>query len=354
MFVGWRDLRFARGRFLLLGAVVALITLLVGFLTGLTAGLADQNIAAVTALSADRIAFSLPKDGSAPTYAASEVTQADVDAWSEQPGVSAVQPLGIVVSRIEADGFQQSVTAFGGTGYDGQTPAAGQALLSETIAEDIRVDVGGAVELAGVPFTVQAVVPDSWYSHMPVVYLDLDGWRSVAKASGNPDAFATVLLVSGDDIDADSADAVTGMHSTSVLGSLLLLPAFRSEIGSLVLITAMLFGISALVVGAFFTVWSMQRQPDVAVLKALGASTKTVVLDALGQAALVLVVGVGVGIGVVALLGLAVGGALPFVLNWLTTVVPAVLLIVLGLAGAGFALRPVTKVDPLTALGGNR
>jgi ABC-type sugar transport system ATPase subunit len=51
---------------------------------------------------------------------------------------------------------------------------------------------------------------------------------------------------------------------------------------------AMLFGISALVVGAFFTVWSIQRRPDVAVLKALGASGRMLVVDALGQAAIVL------------------------------------------------------------------
>jgi hypothetical protein len=35
-----------------------------------------------------------------------------------------------------------------------------------------------------------------------------------------------------------------------------------------------LFAISALVIGAFFTVWTIQRGGDVAVLKALGASTQ--------------------------------------------------------------------------------
>ena len=47
MFVALRDLRFARGRFLLIGSVVGLITVLVGFLSGLTGGLAIQNISAV-------------------------------------------------------------------------------------------------------------------------------------------------------------------------------------------------------------------------------------------------------------------------------------------------------------------
>ena len=41
---------------------------------------------------------------------------------------------------------------------------------------------------------------------------------------------------------------------------------FKSEVGSLGLMIAMLFGVSALVVGAFFTVWTMQRSGDVAVL----------------------------------------------------------------------------------------
>ena len=42
MYVAWRDLRFARGRFMLIGSVVALITLLVGFLAGLTGGKAAK------------------------------------------------------------------------------------------------------------------------------------------------------------------------------------------------------------------------------------------------------------------------------------------------------------------------
>jgi len=108
------------------------------------------------------------------------------------------------------------------------------------------------------------------------------------------------------------------------------------------------------VVGAFFTVWTMQRHADVAVLKALGASDRMLLIDALGQAAVLLFLGVGTGIGVTALLGAAAGSVLPFVLSPLTTLVPAAAMIALGLAGAAFALRGVTSTDPLTALGSNR
>ena len=120
------------------------------------------------------------------------------------------------------------------------------------------------------------------------------------------------------------------------------------------MIVAMLFGISALVIGAFFTVWTMQRKGDIAVLKALGASTRSLVRDALGQALIVLLVGIGVGIGSVAVLGTLAGGALPFLLSPLTTILPGIIMITLGLGGAAFALRSVTSADPLTALGSNR
>ena len=81
MFVALRDLRFARGRFVLIGSVVALITVLVGFLSGLTGGLAIQNVSGVLSLPADRLVFSAPTvtaptDGTtSPSFSESSITE---------------------------------------------------------------------------------------------------------------------------------------------------------------------------------------------------------------------------------------------------------------------------------------
>lgn len=123
---------------------------------------------------------------------------------------------------------------------------------------------------------------------------------------------ATVLAVSGNP-DWASASARTDTIAQSTLGSLTAIGAFKSEVGSLLMVVAMLFGISALVIGAFFTVWTMQRMGDIAVLKALGASTPPLVRDALGQALIVLLLGVG--IGLVSLLGTLACSSLPFLLS---------------------------------------
>ncbi len=116
-----------------------------------------------------------------------------------------------------------------------------------------------------------------------------------------------------------------------------------------------LFAISALVVGAFFAVWTIQRSGDVAVLKALGASTAGLLKDALGQAGILLTGGTLIGTGLAAGLGaLAAGSAVPFLLTPATVLVPAVVMIALGALGAALSIRRITSVDPLTALGSTR
>lgn len=354
MFVAWRDLKVARGRFALIAIVVTLITILVTFLAGLTGGLAQQNISAITSLDADRIVFS--SSGEAPSYADSTVSPEQARAWERRDGVTAVRPLGISTARVATGDASETVALFGGGPGDGavEAPSAGHIALSTDTTEELGVGEGDTVRIGEHPLVVDTVREASWYSHLPVAHVDLGDWQAVASPPGEAAPFATVLAVSGMDIDHDAADREAGTTSRGVLRSVTALDSFTSEIGSLLLMVGMLFGISALVVGAFFTVWSIQRRPDVAVLKALGATNRMLTFDVLGQAAVVLAVGVTTGILVTAVLGALVGAALPFILSPLTTAVPGVVMALLGLAGAGLATRSVTRTDPLIALGSNR
>jgi len=356
MFVALRDLRFARGRFILIGSVVALITILVGFLSGLTGGLATQNISAVLAIPGDRIVFSTPTNGtSTPSYSDSTVTEQQSKMWSAADGVASVEPIGVSQTRAEAGDARTAVAVFGvQPRFDDTAPTQdGSVSLSTPAAADLDVTVGDEIQIAGSTYTVETVAGEGWYSHTPVIEMTLGDWQGYSAATGAPDAYATVLAVTGTP-DWDATDAAATTISETILGSLTALSAFRSEIGSLLLMVGMLFGISGLVIGAFFTVWTMQRKSDIAVLKALGASTRSLIRDALGQALIVLLVGIGVGLALVTGLGALAGKALPFMLSPLTTLLPGAIMIALGLAGAAFALRSVTSADPLSALGSNR
>ncbi len=361
VFVAWRDLKFAKGRFALMGTVIVLITLLVGLLSGLTAGLGRQNTSAITGLPADRIAFQAPRGGDL-SYADSTVTERQWRQWSEAPGVERAEPLGITTTKATAGDRSGGVAAFGvrpgsRLAPDGARIDDRAAVLSATAADDLGVRTGDSFALAGQRLRVAAVSGDAFFSHTPVVWTSLDVWRKAAPpAAGADGPTATVIALSTtSEADVTALDERTGTRTVATDDSLSAIGSYTSENGSLQLMRGFLFAISALVIGAFFTVWTIQRSGDVAVLKALGASTAGLLKDALGQALVLLVGGTALGTGVAAALGaLVAGSAVPFLLTPATVLFPAVVMILLGALGAALSIRRITSVDPLTALGSAR
>lgn len=360
VFVAWRDLKFAKGRFALMGTVIVLITLLVGLLSGLTAGLGQQNISAITSLPADKIAFGTP--GEDPSYSNSTVTEKQWQQWARTPGVSSAEPLGITTTKATAGNKSTGVSAFGVKPSSTLAPDSNKidrhaVVLSTAAADDLGVAAGDTITLSGQKLTVAAVTGDASFSHTPVIWTSLDTWQKSAPPTGDADGpTATVIALnttSGTDLKA--ADQAAGTKTVSKDDSLSAIGSYTSENGSLQLMRGFLYAISALVIGAFFTVWTIQRSGDVAVLKALGASTSNLLKDALGQAVVLLAGGTLIGTGTAAGLGaLVAGSATPFLLTPTTVLVPAAVTIALGALGAGLSIRRITSVDPLTALGSTR
>jgi len=364
MFLAIRDLRFAKGRFALMGSVVALITLLLVMLSGLTAGLGNQSTSALAALPVQQIAFGAPAGGEPKaSFTESEVSTAQLGTWREQPGVQSAQALGISQTRLQSlvdggvPGGTANVAVFGGAAAVPSGVAAavedGTAVVGKSLAKELSLDVGSRVNAGGTDLTVSAVVEDQWYSHTGVVWTTLDTWRNIAHAAPGTATVITATFDAGTSVDVHAANAAAGTVSSDPTGSFQALASYKSENGSLLLMQAFLYGISALVIVAFLTVWTVQRTRDIAVLKALGASSGYVLRDALTQAAIVLLVGAAVG----GLLGFTGGifaaQAAPFLITPLTTLLPIAGIIILGLAGAVLAVKSVTRVDPLLALGGN-
>lgn len=368
MFLALRDIRFAKGRFAMMGGVVALITLLLVMLSGLTAGLAEQSTSAIGKLGAaagspvDTVVFGAP-GSSVPTasYTDSSVTAAQVDTWKHQPGVGSAEPLGITQTRAQgaaAASGTANVAVFGvapGSGLAPSDVSAGTAVVGASVAEALSLRQGDALDIGGVELSVSAVVEDQWYAHTSVVWTALPAWTALAHVSDGGQLATVVAVTHADGAAPDeaAANAAANTVSASRTGSFQALGSFKSENGSLTLMQAFLYGISSLVIVAFLTVWTIQRTRDIAVLKAMGAPGSYILRDAITQAALVLVAGAGAGgiLGVAA--GLLAAQAAPFLLTAGTTLVPVVGIIALGLAGAALAVRRVTTIDPLLALGGN-
>ncbi|RRD34942.1 ABC transporter permease, partial [Leucobacter sp. OH2974_COT-288] len=313
MFLAIRELKFAKGRFSLIVTVVALMTLLVGFLTGLTGGLASQNISALLRTGADQVVLSAPTADKKLSYAESAISADAVAEWQQVAGVE-VTPLSIVNGALEGETAKKSLVLFAGVDPDGAAVAAGsEVVLGEGTAAELGVAIGDSVTLAGTELTVADITRDEYYSHREVAWVSLEAAHEFQQRTRQDAGYTSVLLLRetgqvgavaagvevGDTAAIDSAatnssgaaalsadqvatqlaetQALTATQAEPLLMSLLALESFKSEIGSLGMMIGMLVVIATLVIGVFFLVWSMQRQRDIAVLKALGAKTSWLV-----------------------------------------------------------------------------
>lgn len=359
MFVALRDLKNARGRFVLMSVVIVLITFLVTFLASLTAGLARESTSAITDLPADHLAFSMPASGDDPEFTASRVTSDQWEGWAQVPGVESADPLGLATTRAQSDSTTASVTALGVADGSALVPGggdveAGTVVLTPGAADALGAQVGDTVSLGGSELTVAATVAaDQSFSHTPVVWTTLADWQAIGArgSDGSHGPAATVVALSTtDDAALASADGDLGTTTVTTSDARSAVSSFAGENTSLTTMQAFLLVISALVVGAFFTVWTISRSGDIAVLKALGASTRYLLRDALGQAAVLLVGGVAVGTALTVAGAALLPDAVPVVVTTATTLVPSAGLVLLGLVGAGVSVARITRIDPHAAL----
>ncbi|WP_033212844.1 FtsX-like permease family protein [Kitasatospora phosalacinea] len=350
MFVALRDIRFARGRFALMGAVVTLITTLVVFLYGLTGGLASAASSTIAELPVDGLVFGAPAGAEAEvSFASSTVSPGQRDAVAAA-GAGAVHPLGVAMSRLTGAGGAASVSVLGTDAellpalVRGAAPADGELVVGADLAAEYRLAPGSRVTVGGQELTVAAVTAERSLSHAPSVWTTPSTWQLVS-GQRQPTALAVRGLPHG--LPAD-------LRAVSLDDALAGINGYAAEQGSLRLIQGFLFAVSALVVGAFFTVWTVQRRPDIAVLKAVGASSGYLVRDALAQAAAVLLGGALLGGALGAAGGALASASVPFDVGASTVAVPVAAMVLLGLLGAALAVRRITAVDPLAALGAGR
>ncbi|MBO9522376.1 MAG: FtsX-like permease family protein [Nocardioidaceae bacterium] len=358
MYVAIRDLRAARGRFALVGVVIALIALLSTLLSGLAAGLVDDGISGLRRMPLTHLAMEPDSGG---TFSRSTLTLQNLTPWQNLPEVEA-SPLGVSFANAKREnGKTVSIALFGvpQDSFLATRKAAREALAgpdglvlsSELRDEGIRV--GDELTIAGsdIKLPVLGFTYTGSYGHVDIAFTQLNTWQHLYFGSDARGRVSAVALKVHDPSVLESMDATTGTETLTKEAAYAGSPGYTGETQTMNLIRGFLLVISALVVGAFFVVWTVQRTRQIALLKALGASTSYVVRDALGQMTIVLLAATAVGAGLGWLGGLAIqGGAVPFRLQAGPVLLAMALLVVLGLGGCLAAVRRITRVDPAGAL----
>ncbi len=356
MFLAVRELRVGRARFGLVGIVVGLIALMATMLSGLAVGLVDDGISGLRRLPLTHVAF---QDGSDAVFSRSTLGKDNLSPWAAS-GLE-VSPIGVTfLNARTATSGTIDIALFGVPPDSFLAPdeQARQALagppgivLSDRFQAD-GIRVGDTLTIVGVDsvLPVLGFTYSGSYGHVDIAFSSLAVWQQLQYGDNARGRFSAIAINTDDTSAFHAIDAAAGTKAMSKEAAYAGSPGYSGETQTMTLIRVFLLVISALVVGAFFVIWTVQRTQQIGLLKALGASNSYVIRDAIGQLTLILVIATSAGVLAGVGLGQFVGGSVPFRMEAPSVLTTAASLVGLGLLGSVVALRRIVNVEPIIAL----
>jgi putative ABC transport system permease protein len=377
--LSWKEIWRNRGRFLLFSLVIALITLLILFIAALGEGLGAGNREYIENLNAELIVY---QDTAQLSIASSRIGCDTRDALRGVNGVQDVGALGFSSVAIPdtGGGAELDISLIGvEPGKPGEPPvvegqglerrSANEALIDGMVAEvtglrvgdrfNIRSPQGGEEEFY--MLKVIGVTESQMYGIRPSIFVPIVKWDEIrpkaAPSRGAEDPACSVAAVKLEDPtaidvmrqrlvaqvrDIDAVDRKTAYQNT---------PGYSAQQTTLNTQNAFALLIGLLVIGGFFQIQTLQKVPQIGMLKAVGTPNGVIALAALIQIVIVNVLGVLVGGLVTFGLSLAFPPGIPLVFEPSSAATAVGSILVIGPLGGLVSVRLSLRVEPLIALG---
>jgi putative ABC transport system permease protein len=379
LYLAFKELWRNRGRFILFSLVIALITVLVLFVAALGEGLGAGNREFIEKLNADLIVFERKADL---LVGASQIGQTKLNSIRRVEGVRAAAP--IVFSNVTVntgDGKVLKVALIGvEPGQPGEPPAyAGQALTGRNAREAV-LDRNVAIRTGlrpGDEFIVKAtqgteekkfrlkvagISDGRQYALQQAVfvpYLTFDRIRPrpTEYTGESPELIGNVVavqVVNPGDVDAVRQRIERAVDSTQVVDRVTAYtaaPGYTAQQSTLNTQRYFALLIGVLVIGGFFQIQTLQKVPQIGVLKAIGAPNGAVAVAAITQIVAITVLGVSIGTAGVLALSLSFPPTIPIVFARDAVLAAVASLLLIGPIGGAVSIRYSLRIEPLTALG---
>ena len=371
MRIAWLELRRRPSRFITATAILTLLATLLMLLGGLLDGLLNGATSAVAAQRGDVLVFSSTAQKS---FARSRITPAQRVAVEQVPAVAQVGGLGVAQlgARVPGNGPRDlaDVALFGyelaPKGVPGP-PGPGQAYADRSLErKGVRTGVTIAVGPARTPISIVGMVNGLSYSDQGTLWSSPTTWRdtinaNLPEASVGPGVFQALVVkvARGADpaavarrIDHDTGGATSSLTLSAAVNAIPGVAQQRSTFNQIIGVTVV---IAVVVVALFFALLTVERTGLYGVLKALGATSRTLFGGVVLQGVVVTAVATAVGTGIAVAIDIAVPpGTIPYTLLPSRVLTSALFLLLAAIFGCVFSLRRVLRIDPASAIGGGQ
>ncbi len=371
----WRN----RGRYLLFSMVIALITTLVLFIAALAEGLGNGNREYIQKLNADLIVYKKSADL---FISASKIDRANLANIQRVQGVKQAGPLNFATASIVyADGRQPLNVSLIGVepGKPGEPPVVQGRELRNRRGKEVILEKSAALRTGlkmGDRFTIRAIqgTKEEFYtlevvgisdgrqysllSSIFVPFLTFDEIKPKPVVDNGESELASnvvaIQLEKPEDWKAMAARIESQVSDVKVVDRKTAYentPGYSAQQGTLNSQQFFTLLIGVLVMGGFFQIQTLQKVPQIGMLKAIGTRNHDIAVASVLQIMTVTALGVAIGTVMTYGLTLTFPPTVPIVLTGSAAAVGIGSLLLIGPLGGMVSVRHALKVEPLMALG---
>ncbi|MFF2481081.1 ABC transporter permease [Paenibacillus sp. NPDC058071] len=340
MIMAWKEMKRSKAKFMILGSIVFLVSLLTFLISGLANGLSQDNSALIKDLPDGR--FYMDKDAEG-TYSFSRIEPAAQEAAiKEGNGAAALSiQMGFVVDK---NGRQHGAAFVASTESEQFFRSKPGEIVLDRSLEKEGIQIGDRLtnRQSDGEWTVTGFVDGKKFSHAPVAYIAVEDYQSMYRAEG-----MQMLFVPDKDGLKTVPDGLQAYSNKQFLDSI---PSYKAEQMSLNMMIWFLIVISGMLFAIFFYMMNVQKIGLYGILKAIGVRTSTLFGMIWTQMLIVTVAALALSILLSQLFDLFGPEGMPFQLTLNATVMLSLLFLVIGLLGATLSGWQIRKVEPLTAI----
>ena len=353
MFLAWKEIKYNKGRFSLIIALIVLISYLVYFLSALAYGLASSYTNGIDKIEADRLLLSNDSNNNVMMSMLSDDAFIDLEVDGEKAKLG-LFPAIIVKHENGTNNLdsKEEVFVFGIEELNFFIPGntitlnPGEVILDSSIKK-LGYEVGDEINITGtnIKWLIKGFVAKSTYQTAPIMYVMLDDWQEYRFGNTNTDLYNSIW------VKGEVTSSLNELESLTIKSYISTLPGYTAQVLTFSLMIGFLILITAFVLGIFIYVLTIQKAGIFGVMKAQGISSSYIGSSVINQTMILVIFGSMAGLVLTTLSGWLLGSIVPFANNILFYVGITLAFIIVSLLGALFSYRTVVKIDPVKAIG---
>lgn len=348
MFLAIKEMLHEKLRYSLIIVLIFLVSYLLIILTGLATGLSTLNKSAVNEWHASSNVLNSDSEGRLPQSFLSQdninrlpkngtkISQYSMLVKSkgglkENAQLIAVDPQSFVYKNLKSTSGSKNISKNFG-------------LVSDKLKDD-GFKIGDYLTVANstMKIKITGFTSNATLSALPVIYISSDTIQPLNKGVTNAVLFKDKLK---------NSKIPNGLKQLNIETFINKLPGYSAQQLTFNFMIGFLYIIILIVISIFLYILTVQKLPNLGVLKAQGVSTQYLILSTLFQSLVMSVVGVIIAITLGEITAMSLPSEVPIVIDTNNVVVTGLGIVFMSLLGALIPIRQIAKIDPYKIIGG--